>query len=92
MSDTERDYKVGPGKPPLHSRFKKGQSGNGDPTKTEWPLPSHVIASGAHMHTMLCKGGAAPSLPVSHRDPRRAPFPRAAVYRLCEPRRLRKGV
>jgi hypothetical protein len=28
MSDTEGDYKVGPGKPPLHTRFKKGQSGN----------------------------------------------------------------
>src|SRR6266436_3055400 len=28
MSDTEQDYKVGPGKPPLHTRFKKGQSGN----------------------------------------------------------------
>ena len=28
MSDTERDYQVGPGRPPLHTRFKKGQSGN----------------------------------------------------------------
>jgi hypothetical protein len=28
MSDTERDYQVGPGKPPLHTRFKKGQSGD----------------------------------------------------------------
>jgi len=28
MSDTVSDYKVGPGKPPLHTRFKKGQSGN----------------------------------------------------------------
>jgi Family of unknown function (DUF5681) len=28
MSDTEDDYKVGPGKPPLHTRFRKGQSGN----------------------------------------------------------------
>jgi hypothetical protein len=28
MSDTEGDYEVGPGKPPLHTRFKKGQSGN----------------------------------------------------------------
>jgi hypothetical protein len=28
MSDTDSDYKVGPGKPPLHTRFKKGQSGN----------------------------------------------------------------
>jgi hypothetical protein len=28
MSDAERDYKVGPGKPPLHTRFQKGRSGN----------------------------------------------------------------
>jgi hypothetical protein len=28
MSDIESDYQVGPGKPPLHTRFKKGQSGN----------------------------------------------------------------
>jgi hypothetical protein len=27
-SDDEGDYEVGYGKPPLHSRFKKGQSGN----------------------------------------------------------------
>jgi uncharacterized protein DUF5681 len=26
--DNERDYEVGYGKPPQHSRFKKGQSGN----------------------------------------------------------------
>ncbi len=25
---SDPEYKVGPGKPPLHSRFKKGQSGN----------------------------------------------------------------
>ena len=28
MPDIESDYKVGPGRPPLHTRFKKGQSGN----------------------------------------------------------------
>ncbi len=28
MSGTERDYEVGYGKPPVRSRFKKGQSGN----------------------------------------------------------------
>ena len=37
MPETEQaqDYKVGPGKPPLHTRFKKGQSGNprGPPAK-----------------------------------------------------------
>ena len=28
MAEDEHDYKVGPGKPPLHTRFRKGQSGN----------------------------------------------------------------
>jgi hypothetical protein len=28
MADEENDYKVGPGRPPLHTRFQKGQSGN----------------------------------------------------------------
>src|SRR5216684_7395496 len=28
MADSGSDYKVGPGRPPLHTRFKKGQSGN----------------------------------------------------------------
>src|ERR1700737_1128861 len=28
MADSDSGYKVGPGRPPLHTRFKKGQSGN----------------------------------------------------------------
>ena len=28
MADDEHDYKVGRGRPPLQTRFKKGQSGN----------------------------------------------------------------
>jgi hypothetical protein len=28
MADDQHDYKVGPGRPPLHTRFRKGQSGN----------------------------------------------------------------
>jgi hypothetical protein len=28
MSEIKRDYVVGRGKPPVHNRFKKGQSGN----------------------------------------------------------------
>ena len=28
MADSDSDYKVGPGRPPLHTRFRKGQSGN----------------------------------------------------------------
>ena len=28
MSEDKRDFEVGRGKPPVHTRFKKGQSGN----------------------------------------------------------------
>jgi len=28
IADDEHDYKVGPGRPPLHTRFRSGQSGN----------------------------------------------------------------
>jgi len=28
MAEDEHDYKVGPGRPPLHTRFRRGQSGN----------------------------------------------------------------
>jgi hypothetical protein len=28
MADDYDDYKVGPGRPPLHTHFRKGQSGN----------------------------------------------------------------
>ncbi len=28
MADSESGYKIGPGRPPLHTRFQKGQSGN----------------------------------------------------------------
>jgi Family of unknown function (DUF5681) len=28
MADSDSGYQVGPGRPPLHTRFKKGQSGN----------------------------------------------------------------
>ena len=44
MSENKRDYEVGRGKPPLHTRFKKGQSGNprGRPAKN---LPALLIAA-----------------------------------------------
>ena len=44
MSETERDYAVNYRKPPLHTRFKKGQSGNprGRPAKN---LPALLVAA-----------------------------------------------
>src|SRR5215469_2634554 len=44
MSETERDYAANYRKPPLHTRFKKGQSGNprGRPKKN---LPALLVAA-----------------------------------------------
>jgi hypothetical protein len=36
MLDSASDYKMGPGRPPLHTRFKKGRSGD--------PLRAHGAA------------------------------------------------
>jgi hypothetical protein len=35
MAEDPKDYKVGPGHPPLHTRFKKGQSGNPRGSRTK---------------------------------------------------------
>jgi hypothetical protein len=38
MAEDEHDYKVGPGRPPLHPRFRKAQSGDpGDRSKKQLP-------------------------------------------------------
>jgi len=39
MAEDEQDYKVGPGRPPLHTRFKKGRSGNPGGRRKK-PLPA----------------------------------------------------
>jgi Family of unknown function (DUF5681) len=46
MQEIEREYKVGRGKPPLHSRFKKGQSGNPrGPRPRAKNLPALLVAA-----------------------------------------------
>src|SRR6266481_4826942 len=44
MAESDSGYQVGPGQPPLHTRFKKGQSGNpgGRSTKS---LPALLAAA-----------------------------------------------
>ena len=44
MADSASDYQVGPGRPPVHTRFRKGQSGNpgGRSTKS---LPALLAAA-----------------------------------------------
>jgi len=39
VPENKRDYEVGRGKPPVHSRFKRGQSGN-----PHGPRPKHLPA------------------------------------------------
>jgi hypothetical protein len=36
MPKNNRDYPVGRGKPPVHTRFKKGQSGNPREPRPHW--------------------------------------------------------
>jgi hypothetical protein len=45
MADDQHDYKVGPGRPPLHTRFRKGQSGNpgGRSKKKLHALPADAL-------------------------------------------------
>src|SRR5215469_6510602 len=43
MNQPEGEYKVGPGRPPLHTRFKKGQSGNPRGPRSK-NLPALLVA------------------------------------------------
>jgi hypothetical protein len=53
---TRRDYEVGYGRPPKHSRFNKGRSGNprGRPRKSVAP-PSDQIDLSEEIRQMLCE-------------------------------------
>ena len=42
--DDPRDYEVGYGKPPVHSRFKPGQSGNPKGRRTRKTEPASLLA------------------------------------------------
>ena len=47
MAEDEHDYKVGPGRPPLRTRFRKGQSGNpGGRSKKN--LPAYALHKVSH--------------------------------------------
>src|SRR5436853_7123651 len=46
MDETDGDYKVGRGRPPLHTRFKKGHSGNPrGPRPRPKNLPTLLVAA-----------------------------------------------
>ena len=44
MNESDGEYRVGRGKPPLHSRFKKGQSGNPRGPRAK-NLPALLVAA-----------------------------------------------
>ena len=44
MAASDSDYQVGPGRPPLHTRFKKGESGNPSGRSTK-SLPALLAAA-----------------------------------------------
>ena len=46
MDEVEGEYKIGRGRPPLHTRFKKGQSGNPrGPRPRQKNLPALLVAA-----------------------------------------------
>jgi uncharacterized protein DUF5681 len=53
MADSESDYQVGPGRPPLHTRFKKGRSGNpgGRSAKTLQALLADALSETVYITT-----------------------------------------
>jgi hypothetical protein len=55
MADAPQDYKVGPGRPPLHTRFKKGQSGN--PRGSRAKQLSVLIAEALDQKTVVTLDG-----------------------------------
>ena len=69
MGDSESDYKVGPGRPPLHTRFKKGQSGNpgGRSAKS---LPA-LLAAALNETVVVTIGGRRAKSPSARRSSRR---------------------
>jgi Family of unknown function (DUF5681) len=55
MNTPPTDYKVGPGRPPLHTRFKKGQSGN--PRGGRVKQLSVLLAEALEQKTVVTIGG-----------------------------------
>jgi hypothetical protein len=47
MADDQHDYKVGPGHPPLHTRFRKGQSRNPGGRSKKQLHPLHALLADA---------------------------------------------
>ena len=59
MPDNGREYKVGPGRPPLHTRFKKGRSGNPGGRRSK-SLPA-LLAAALDEEVYITTNGRRPS-------------------------------
>jgi hypothetical protein len=62
VSETKRDYEVSRGKPPVHSRFKKGPSGNSREPRPK-SLPCRVqdlpcLGEAIPFNNILCSADA----------------------------------
>jgi Family of unknown function (DUF5681) len=55
MDETDGEYEVGYGKPPLHSRFKKGHSGNPRGPRAK-DLPA-LLVQALNEPVVVCAGG-----------------------------------
>jgi len=84
MSESEREYAANYRKPPLHTRFKKGQSGNppGRPAKN--PPALLAAALNEKVTVNLSSRMRTPWLQIGHDDGLRAP---ALIRRLRTARR-----
>jgi hypothetical protein len=67
MSENKRDYEVGRGKPPVHTRFKKGQSGNPRGPRPK-NLPALLVEALNEKVTVTSMASAARS-PSARRSP-----------------------
>lgn len=54
---SDRDYKVGYGKPPMHTRFKKGQSGNPKGARGRLPSLQKVLEKELKRKITVTEGG-----------------------------------
>jgi hypothetical protein len=55
--DNERDYEVGYGKPPRHTRFKKGQSGNPRGRPKESKNLATLLKEALNEHVIVAENG-----------------------------------
>jgi len=87
---TSASYEVGYRKPPRHTQFQKGQSGNpgGRPRRSQEPTaPTHAVSAPQPETAAAAPAGRTPSLPPASESRRR----RGVLPRRNEPGRRRRS-